>query len=411
MKQIKLLKVLFYFLPILIFLIILTPNTAHGGDQTCWIEWAKFQYQFGISKTYRGWTDYLPLYHYVLNVYGKMCGSIDEIQLNIKCLKYITYIFELGSTIILFYVLNNKFKDYYKSLFYSLFYFLNIAVLYNSAVWGQVDGNMTFFVFSSIIAAYYNKNYLAFVLFVLGLNMKLQTIFFLPLLMYVVALNFEKKSLLNLVIGLVLAVLTQLLIIAPFYMNGDLHKLWHVIVNSNGKYPAITMNAYNIWAILVDHKDFFKSDNEVFLGFSYHIWGLIYFFFSAFVVLIIPFIRSLKALFKKEKMIVSLNEILLIGALIPLIFFFFNTQMHERYSHPALIFITTYSLLNNKKIVLIISTFAYFQNLEGVSHLLSFNNCHTLIFTPWFIATLYLITIILLLFELFKLQKELLKPN
>ena len=252
---------------------------------------------------------------------------------------------------------------------------------------------------------------MAFVLFVLGLNMKLQTIFFLPLLMYVVALNFEKKSLLNLVIGLVLAVLTQLLISAPFYMNGDLHKLWHVIVNSNGKYPAITMNAYNIWAILVDPKDFFKSDNEVFLGFSYHIWGLIYFFFSAFVVLIIPFIRSLKALFKKEKMIVSLNEILLIGALIPLIFFFFNTQMHERYSHPALIFITTYYLLNNKKIVLIISTFAYFQNLEGASHLLSFNNCHTLIFTPWFIATLYLITIILLLFELFKLQKELLKPN
>jgi Gpi18-like mannosyltransferase len=396
--------ILTYYLPILLLLIVLTPTTGHGWDCYCWGEWCKYQNQHGISNTYRGWTDYLPLYHYILNLFGKMIGNIEEIPRYIYRLKYITYLFELGSTLIIFYILNNQFKDFFKSLFYSIFYFLNFAVLYNSAIWGQVDGIMTFFVFASIVSAYYNKIILSILLFVLAVNMKLQAMFFLPLLLYVLALHFERKQLVKIGISLFCALLLQFLIISPFYFNGDFDKLWNVIENSVGKFPHITMNAYNFWALLVDSKNFFDSDADQFWLFSYKSWGLLLFLSSSFMALIIPLVRVFKKLILGKSLNNSLNEILLLGAIIPLLFFFFNTQMHERYSHPAFIFITIYSLLNRKIHILVIPSIAYFLNLEDVLQAFNTQNYSTLIYTPFFIALLYLLTIVLLFIELYKCQ-------
>ena len=393
-----------YYIPILLILIVLTPTSGHNWDCYCWGEWCKYQNQHGISNTYRGWTDYLPLYHYILNLYGKLYGNIEEIPRFIYRLKYITYLFELGSTIILFYLLKNQFKDFFKALFYSLFYLLNFAILYNSAIWGQVDGIMTFFVFASIISCYYNKLLLSIILFVLAVNMKLQAIFFLPLFLYILYLHFERKQLYKFVIGFFIALILQFLIVSPFYFNGDFDKLWAVIQNSVGKFPHITMNAYNFWAIVVDNKNFFESDATEFLGISYKSWGLLFFLSTSFLALMTPFIRVLKKLFLGNSMNITLNEILLLGALIPLLFFFFNTQMHERYSHPSIIFITVFSLLNKKYHLLIIPSIAYFLNLEDVLQTFNTQNYTTVIYTPSFIASLYLLTIVLLFIELYKIH-------
>jgi hypothetical protein len=164
------------------------------------------------------------------------------------------------------------------------------------------------------------------------------------------------------------------------------------------------MNAYNFWALLVDSKNFFDSDALDFWGLSYKSWGLMLFLSTSFMALIIPLIRVYKKLIHGKSTTISLNEILLLGALIPLLFFFFNTQMHERYSHPAFIFITVYSLLNRKIHLLIISSIAYFLNLEDVLQAFNTQNYSTLIYTPFFIATLYLLTIVLLFIELYKFQ-------
>jgi hypothetical protein len=228
--------------------------------------------------------------------------------------------------------------------------------------------------------------------------------FFLPLLLYVLALHFERKQLVKIGISLFCALLLQFLIISPFYFNGDFDKLWNVIENSVGKFPHITMNAYNFWALLVDSKNFFDSDADQFWLFSYKSWGLLLFLSSSFMALIIPLVRVFKKLILGKSLNNSLNEILLLGAIIPLLFFFFNTQMHERYSHPAFIFITIYSLLNRKIHILVIPSIAYFLNLEDVLQAFNTQNYSTLIYTPFFIALLYLLTIVLLFIELYKCQ-------
>lgn len=395
--------VAFYF-PVLLVLVVLTPSTGHVFDCGCWSEWSIFQFQNGISSTYRGWTDYLPLYHYILNLNAKFYDNIEDIARYIYRLKYVTYFFELGSTVILFYILENRFKDFFKSLFFSLFYLLNFAVLYNSAIWGQADGIMTFFVFSSIVAGYYEKSILAVLLFVLGINMKLQAIFFLPLFLYVVLMNFESGQWKKIVFAVISAILLQFLIVSPMYFNGDFGRLWNVVHGSVDKYPFITMNAYNFWALLFDSTKFLESDTTIFLGFSYKSWGLFLFLFTSFLTLFNPLVCIIRKFIFGKAIRLSFDELLLIGSLIPLLFFFFNTQMHERYTHPAFIFITVFSLLNKKYLLLIIPSIAYFLNLEDVLQAFHTHNYATLVYAPGFIAILYLLTIVMLFVELIKVQ-------
>lgn len=390
------------YVPILLLLVFFTPTTGHGWDTECWTEWAKHHYQHGLSNIYKSWTDYLPLYHYVLFAYARMQPNIESIAQNIHYLKYITLLFEFMSTVILSRLLFNAFHDRYKSLFYSLFYLLNAGILYNSLVWGQVDGIMTFFVLASILAAYRKHLFLSLLCFVLALNLKLQAIIFSPIVIGPLIPVIQQSSRkLPCAIGGTL--LIQFLIILPFLWVGDLPKLWHVVSGSVDKYPVISMNAYNAWVFAFDRNINLMQtpDSLVFLGISCKKWGLILFFAAGFGALF-HFIQPIwSSLVKKESVKLPFREVLISSALVPLVFFFFNTQMHERYPHPAFIFLAAYALLYKRLHLLIIGSFAYFLNLEDVLQVLHTNNYDTLIFMSRFIAGLYLLLILLLYIDLF----------
>jgi hypothetical protein len=106
-----------------------------------------------------------------------------------------------------------------------------------------------------------------------------------------------------------------------------------------------------------------------------------------------------KKLFLRKVITVDMAHILLIGALLPVLFFFFNTQMHERYPHPAFLFITAYSFLRTRYFLYIIFSIAYFLNLEKALRAFDLHY-NAFIFGNRFIAGLYLITIIVLFREL-----------
>jgi hypothetical protein len=73
--------------------------------------------------------------------------------------------------------------------------------------------------------------------------------------------------------------------------------------------------------------------------------------------------------------------------------------MHERYSHPAFLFIIAYSFLRKSYYLYMIFSIAYFLNLEKA--LRAFDLHYGIfIFGNRFIAGLYLITIIILFREL-----------
>jgi hypothetical protein len=92
---------------------------------------------------------------------------------------------------------------------------------------------------------------------------------------------------------------------------------------------------------------------------------------------------------------------MLSAAVISLSFFFFNTQMHERYSHPAMIFLFFYAAFSKQFGPYILVSIAYLLNMERI--LLYFTvPHHTVIFSPEFSAALFLAGLLWLYFRIYR---------
>ena len=397
-------KILLFYSPFVVMLLILKWKSGHLGDLSLWAKWTCLSFTDGLTHIYKSDTNYLPLYQYIMWAFGKIQGDTSLIWENIYKLKSLTLFFELGTTLILFKLLNDKYKDTYKSLFYSLFYFLNLAVLYNSIIWGQVDGIVSFFVFAAVILAYEKRLFFSMLFFVLALNMKLQAIIFFPVMgLLLFPVIWDKSQIKRLLYSILGTGVVQFLIFFPFIYRGDFSKVLHVITGSVGHFPFVSMNAFNMWYFFVDNP-IETPDINTFLGITYKSWGLMLFCVTSFFALW-HFLKPIYLKIVKNKDIeYSQKKIWISCALIPLLFFFFNTQMHERYSHCALIFLALYAMLYKKPLVFILGSLACFLNLEKVLKALQTNNYGTLVFTPWFIACLYLLAIILLFIDLYDVK-------
>jgi len=90
----------------------------------------------------------------------------------------------------------------------------------------------------------------------------------------------------------------------------------------------------------------------------------------------------------------NLESWLLLMTIIPLFFFFFNTQMHERYIHPAIGFSTLLAFRHKHYGPWIIISLAYALSLESICKFLHLNNYGTMVFHPKFIAAWYGISLL-----------------
>lgn len=108
--------------------------------------------------------------------------------------------------------------------------------------------------------------------------------------------------------------------------------------------------------------------------------------------------------FGRSSQRVNDREVFICGALISLIFFFFNTEMHERYSHPALIFLALYSVYTGRYLVYVITSLAYIINLESVIHFFKLGSYQGFIFNPRFVAVIYFIAILLLYIDMYQIR-------
>ena len=381
---------------------VLMPKGGHDWDISCWKQWAEYIFENGLGNVYNSGTDYLPLFHYVLKIYGVFQGSLEKIGSNIHYLKSITLLFHCITGFFLISLIKKKDSNPDSIIISALFYLLNITILYNTLIWGQVDAILTCFSFITCYFAFKKKVLLSLVFTVLAINFKLQSIIFLPIvglmLLPVIISTFSIRKLFE---WILIPVFLQILILSPFMFSGTLDKLWLVVTGSVGKYPVVSMNAYNIWDFILSGDLFTMSDSKTFIGISYKQWG-VFMFFATSCIALFPLLKSgYLSIKRKIDFNFPLEKFLLICSIIPLLFFYFNTQMHERYSHPAIEFLVAYSLYSKKPFIMINGCFAYFLNLEGVLKYMHLPNYGTLIFNRDFISTLYIITILWLFLDLF----------
>jgi Gpi18-like mannosyltransferase len=385
-------------------LLFVVPERSHDGDIICWLRWIGFIKTHGLMNVYNSDTEYLPAFQYILYFFSLSKDTIEEVALNIKYFKLIIFVIHLGSSYMVFHFLYKLAPQI--NIQNGIFYLLNIAVLHNTLVWGQVDEFISFFMVMSLYFILRGNARFGLISFLLALNFKYQAIIFAPVIFFMVLPVYWGKKLKTFLADISCLVLLQFIIFLPFILSGKLGEIWRVISTLVDSQPYISANAFNIWFALIGSEARWLKDSEIFYFFTYKQWGMALFFISGTMALLPIFSWSLKRLLKRSVNELNLNLALLSWGILPLIFFFFCTQMHERYAHAAIIFLVLYSIMAKKWTIGFLVSLAYLLNVEAVLKSLSFQNYGVLIFDSKFIALLFFMLIVLCMYEIYKIASK-----
>ena len=190
-----------------------------------------------------------------------------------------------------------------------------------------------------------------------------------------------------------LVLVLQVFLVLPFLLQGHGELIFNAVKGVD-QYPWVSMNAYNLWYYFVDHP-METQDTIKFAGLTYKNWGLL--MFCGFSALVLgPFLKDIWNHWKADKEPAYLVErICLTSGLVMIGFFYFNTQMHERYGHAAMLFFACYGYISGRYWLFFLLSIAYVLNLEDVLMWLHLKNYSILLLQPWFISTLWLVTMVL----------------
>jgi Gpi18-like mannosyltransferase len=391
MKENKILNISILFFFILI--VFLLPHSGHSYDMSCWHIWTRGLFENGLKECYQlPGLNYNPLFLYIMMAFGKFQGSLEKIDENMIYLKAVVLLFDFAGI----YLVVNFFRKNNIPIWAALLILINIAYLYNTVIWGQVDCIHTNLALAAILAALYRKSVLSFLLLILAINMKLQAIIFVPVLLLITFRDVcNLKTCLRI---LLISILFQLLILSPFIIYGKLHEVWDNNMRAIGTYPVVSMNAFNLWYLLLSTDPMQTSDHIIFIGLTYKTWGLILFFLFSFITLLPLMITVLE---DKPYDLHFYQMVFLSSFLIAIIFFYFNAEMHERYIHPAIILCGIYAIISSDYISYFLLSVGYILNLEKLMRHMNLNNYGTFIFDAHVIALIYLIALVWGLFKLY----------
>jgi Gpi18-like mannosyltransferase len=389
--------VVYIFLILLIFI----PTHSYKFDQYCFHSWCTYIFQHGLTNAYHNAApdfNYPPLIGYVYYLFGKLVGSQQNIDKYFYLLKAFALCFDFISAIVIVNLLgDNKWKT-----FWFLILAANPFFIYNTYFWGQYDAVLSGFILLSFVFLMKKNLTLGLLFFLLAINFKTQAIVFFPPLSLLAIYQFwQKTKPLELIRAVGICVVVQLIIFLPFILTGEMGGIVRAYTGSVNYYSEISKTAYNIWALLLGDSAFTRADTELWLSISMKVWGLLMFCTASFFAMLPLLYSFISKAFLKNKVEISKNSLFIVFALIPLLFFFLNTQMHERYSHPAFVFVALFTFATRNYFLLAIMCVAYFGNLEPGCCSFNLPNYKIMIFHPAFVATAYLTLITALFYYLY----------
>ena len=313
-------------------------------DVDAWFAWSERLTFLPLSQFYSDqiWTNYTPGYLYVLYFLGILKDLLGiNSQLFYLVLKLPSIIAEI---ILAIFIYKKILRNTKWAKLAALAIILNPAFIFNSAVWGQIDGVLTIAVVLSVYFLDRKNLILSSIMLGISFLIKPQTIALLPAFGLFIIYNFSTKNLSKLVLP---AVVTVFILSWPFSPSQPVIGIINLFSKMVGDYSYTSAFAYNFWGGV----GFWIPDNWLWLGIPYQLWG--YFLLTAFWVLIFLTGRHKLSLYS-------------LAALATLSFFFLPTRVHERYLYPAILFlIVVVSKIKSVKLLLmvVILTFLHFLNL------------------------------------------------
>ena len=327
-------------------------------DTQMWINWALYIDEHGLGAAYNNpKITYHPIYLYVIYLYTQILGSKELIVDNIHYLKVFTLVFDVLPILIV----SGLDRKLIKKRIPYLLLLLNIAYLYNSYIWGQIDSIHTCLVFLALLIGI-KRPVPGFLLYLLAFNTKTQAIIFLPLMLLV--LIYSTRNLKQLAGMLLAGTIIQYLILLPFISGGSIDEMWYSLTHLVDYYRNVSINAYNMWHIFF-RDAYHTMDYETFGPLTYKQIGLILFFISSGLALLPMMFRLMREYKARRVSDDTMQMMFLLAGLLSLFFFYFNTQMHERYSHPMLLFFFFYGVYSKNYNLYALASVSYFLSLEA----------------------------------------------
>lgn len=400
-------------------LIIFLPDS--GYDKYFWVTWTRYLRQHGLFEAYNNpEINYHPVLIYLIDAFSFLhWRTIDNTSIN--WLKVPTAVLDWG----IIFIALKLMQKHKVNLQWGLLLAFNPAFWYNTVIWGQFDSIWVFFILLSFYLADSGKFYYSTLAFLLAINTKLFALFFLPFLIVMwsrlkpdtnlskTKFHFYQEDSIGAIV--VKYILFQLLILLPFLGNTQ-YTIAQIIQRSTEYYNSVSRNAYNIWYYFFDNPVNTPDTNLL---------------APAIIAAGLSFIVLLYFQYKNKTSVWN------IAALASLIFFLLLTRMHERYAHAAMVFsfvawVTPYIATRSKFqrqlkkdelqkqaeqmhssgiIAFGLISVAYILNLEAVMQTLNkslgFNiNYNSILFNPKLIATLYVISLVILVYNTFTTHKQ-----
>ena len=273
----------------------------------------------GVEALVKPIGDYNMPYLYFLFVIAK--SGIRDLYM----IKIISVIFDLVcalGVLKLVSVFNNG--DNSKLFAFTIFLFAPTVFL-NSSYWAQCDSVYTAFCIFALYFALKDKGSLSVIFFSLAFSFKIQTIFILPIIVFLLILKKIKP------LDLVLFPVTFVLTLVPALICGrSFYDTFSIYLSQTQSYPSLSMNAASFWEIFPESEFMFFGSAAVFFAGA-----------GALLVLI-ALLNKYKKIEKKHILDIALIFCLLIPFLLP--------RMHERYFYLAEVLSIIYVIVKNKRL-------------------------------------------------------------
>ncbi len=362
-----------FFLLLSLLCIPLLTESGHSPDISTQQKWGSIALDQGLSEVYqKGEIDYLPLYLYILKLnawlHHLLFGNLDLTSSSYNLISKIVPILAnimLGAA--LFLNLHKSKKSRKLALVVAGIYLFNLAIIYNTAYWGQVDSVLSFLMILSILFASDRNYLLSALLLSLAILTKIQAVFLLPLIALIIFRGSHIKDVMKIFLGCSIMII---LVFLPYLLTNTTLKVLNIILHTIRRTDFITVNAYNFWYFVASQSDSLKGalDNLLVFKFSVQTIGTSLFFIYALLV-----VYQLSKNFNK-------TYVFLAASSLAFAFFMLATRIHERYLFYFFPFFAFVAVTKRRYLVLYITLmFTYLFNLMMVLH---YGGPHYNIFYP-----------------------------
>jgi len=362
-----------------------TLMEGYSGDINLFKNWASTAAN-SLSQVYSSArsADYPPLYIYVLALIGKIAKIPAFNSYYVLMLKLPAIIADIITSYFI-YRLGKKHFSGVVSIFLAAFYIFNPAIFIDSTFWGQVDSFFTLLIVIAVFLLSEKKIAASSAMFAVAVLMKPQGIIFLPILFFELV---RERKVKNFIYAIVSAMVTALIIISPFSLNGQ-SPLWIFKLYSNtiSEYPYASVNGFNFFSLIGAN---YKNNTDNLFVFNYHTWGMLF-------IIVTTLISWFVYIKNNNRNFVSAIALLQIAGV-----FTFSVGMHERYLFPAVaLSILAFIYLEDRRFFILSIGFSItsYINISSVLFNLNSSTFNILLMITSFLNVLLVVYLVKVLFE------------